>query len=297
MVSLHERAKDVFLSALDRPADQRRTYITEACGSDAALYNEVESLLKFHEETGSTNVSDTTTGHPDDPGIERGADVFNSGDVFAGRYRMVSRLGRGGMGDVWRADDLVLETPVALKLIKSSGPAARAQIINEVRLARQITHPAVCRVFDVGEDRGIVFYSMELVNGEDMATLLRRVGRLTTERVMEIARQLCAGVAAAHEQGVLHRDLKPANILIDNNGRAIITDFGIAILREDGMQHTLIGTPGYMAPEQLIPGATLTECTDIYALGPDPVRARRGPASVQQPVEPDGRAPTGLRRA
>jgi tetratricopeptide (TPR) repeat protein/predicted Ser/Thr protein kinase len=267
MVSLHERAKDVFLAALDRPVDERRAYVEETCGSDAALFREVESLLKFHEQTGSTNVSDTTTGHPGGGSHDTAADVFNPGDVFAGRYRMVTRLGRGGMGDVWRADDLVLETPVALKLIRATGPAARAQILNEVRLARQITHPAVCRVFDVGEDAGIVFFSMELVNGEDLATLLRRVGRLTTERVLEIARQLCAGLASAHAQGVLHRDLKPANILIDNHGRAIITDFGIAILREDGPQRTLIGTPGYMAPEQLMPGATLSECTDIYALG------------------------------
>ncbi len=266
MVSLHERAKDVFLAALDRPADVRRAYVAEVCGTDAALASEVESLLKFHEETGSAPVADTTTGHPD-AARESVGEPFNSGDVFAGRYRMVSRLGRGGMGDVWRADDLVLETPVALKLIRSTGSAARAQILNEVRLARQITHPAVCRVFDVGEDSGIVFFSMEMVNGEDLATLLRRVGRLTTERVMEIARQLCSGLAAAHAQGVLHRDLKPANILIDNHGRAIITDFGIAIQREDGLQRTLIGTPGYMAPEQLTPGATLTECTDIYALG------------------------------
>ncbi len=266
MVSLHERAKDVFLAALALPADARRAYVAEVCGPEAALASEVESLLKYHEETGGTSVADTTTGHPDAARDSTG-DPFNSGDVFAGRYRMVSRLGRGGMGDVWRADDLVLETPVALKLIRSTGSAARAQILNEVRLARQITHPAVCRVFDVGEDIGIVFFSMELVNGEDLATLLRRIGRLTTERVMEIARQLCSGLAAAHAQGVLHRDLKPANILIDNHGRAIITDFGIAIQREDGQQRTLIGTPGYMAPEQLTPGATLTECTDIYALG------------------------------
>ena len=88
-----------------------------------------------------------------------------------------------------------------------------------------------------------------------------------TEWFLDIARQLCAGLAAAHRQGVLHRDLKPANILIDNHGRAIITDFGIAITRADASPHALIGTPGYMAPEQLTPGATLTECTDIYALG------------------------------
>lgn len=266
MLSLHERAKDVFLAALDRPADVRREYIVEACGSDAALYAEVDSLLKFHEDTGSRNVDDTTTGHPklDTATL---ASAFKPGEVFAGRYRMVTRLGGGGMGDVWRADDLVLETPVALKLIKATGPSARAHIINEVRMARQITHPAVCRVFDVGEDNGVVFLSMELVDGEDLAALLRRVGRLSPERVLDIARQLCEGLAAAHERGVLHRDLKPANVLINNHGRAIITDFGISIQREDGPTYQLIGTPGYMAPEQLTPGAQLTECTDIYALG------------------------------
>lgn len=263
MVSLHERAKDLFLAALDRPADDRRRYIAEACGTDVALYAEVESLLKFHEETGGAD----STGRPATTRRDGDADTFKPGDVFAGRYRMVTRLGRGGMGDVWRADDLVLETPVALKLIQSTGPATRAQIINEVRLARQITHPAVCRVFDVGEDDGLVFFSMELVDGEDLATLLRRAGRLPAERVLDIARQLCAGLAAAHAVGVLHRDLKPANVLIDNRGRVLLTDFGIAIPRDDATPRALVGTPGYMAPEQLTPGATLTECTDIYALG------------------------------
>src|SRR5205814_10533259 len=100
---------------------------------------------------------------------------FAPGDVFAGRYRMLRRIGRGGMGDVWEADDLVLETPVALKLIASSDAAARQRILTEVRLARVITHPAVCRVFDVGEADGSIFYSMELVRGADLAALLRRV--------------------------------------------------------------------------------------------------------------------------
>ena len=101
-----------------------------------------------------------------------------------------------------------------------------------MRLARQITHPAVCRVFDVGEADGEVFFSMELVRGEDLAALLRRVGRLPSEKVVDIARQLCAGLAAAHAQGVLHRDLKPANVLIDDDGLVRITDFGIAVSDE-----------------------------------------------------------------
>jgi tetratricopeptide (TPR) repeat protein len=187
--------------------------------------------------------------------------------VFAGRYRMITRLGRGGMGDVWQADDLILGTPVAIKLIHSTRPSARAAILNEVRLARQITHPAVCRVFDVGEADGGLFCSMELVRGEDLAKLLRRVGRLPVEKVIDITRQLCAGLAAAHARGVLHRDLKPANVLIDDEGLVRITDFGIAIPRDKTGNHALIGTPGYMAPEQFVAGAALSEQTDIYALG------------------------------
>ena len=193
--------------------------------------------------------------------------VFAPGDVFAGRYRMVARIGRGGMGDVWRADDLVLEHRVALKLIQSAGPAARERIFNEVRLARQITHPAVCRVFDVGEAQGVIFFSMELVQGEDLAALLRRVGRLPSEKVVDIGRQLCAGLAAAHAQGVLHRDLKPANVLIDNDGFVRITDFGIAIPRAEADRHSFTGTPAYMAPEQWTPGMAVSERTDVYALG------------------------------
>ena len=135
------------------------------------------------------------------------------------------------------------QTAVALKVIISAGPDARERILNEVRLARQITHPAVCRVFDVGEAEGVVFFSMELIRGEDLATLLRRVGRLPQEKVVEIGAQLCAGLAAAHAQGVLHRDLKPANVLIDENGLVRITDFGIAIRRTDASTTFIDGHP------------------------------------------------------
>jgi tetratricopeptide (TPR) repeat protein len=212
------------------------------------------------------NQNPAITPHPVDATAASGPARFVPGYVLAGRYRMVTRLGKGGMGEVWRADDLVLETPVALKLIYSSDPEGRRRILNEVRLARQITHPAICRVFDVGEGEGEVFYSMEFVQGEDLATLVRRMGRLPSEKVAEIGHQLCHGLAAAHAQGILHRDLKPANVLIDQDGFVRITDFGIAVMRE-ARGHTMIGTPGYMAPEQLDPDGVLSERTDIYALG------------------------------
>lgn len=201
------------------------------------------------------------------PPLRAPDDRFVPGSVFAGRYRIVARIGEGDTGEVWRADDLVLQTPVALKLVHSHRGDDRERLLNEVRLARGITHPSVCRVYDVGEAEGQAFYSMEFVEGEDLATLIRRAGRLPQERVLEIARQLCDGVAAAHANGVLHLDLKPANVLVDESGSVRITDFGIATARIAGTADTLTGTPGYRAPEQRTPGARLSECTDVYAIG------------------------------
>ena len=256
MTSLHQRAKELFLAAVERPPADRAAFIDEACTGDEALRRELESLLAYHD------AEETTEPPQEEP--ER----FSPGQVIVGRYRMVTRIGRGGMGDVWRADDLTLQMPVAVKVIHAARPDARARLLNEVRLARQITHGSVCRVFDVGEaDGGLVFYTMELVDGEDLASLLRRVGRLRSDKVIDIARQLCAGLIAAHARGVLHRDLKPGNMLIDDRGQVRITDFGIAITRGDADLHMLTGTPGYMAPEQRTHGATLSERTDLYALG------------------------------
>src|SRR5215470_17230901 len=155
MSSLHQRAKDVFLVALDQPVSDRSAFLANACGDDTALRAEVESLLNFHDTTGSADAADA----PD-------AARFVPGQMFAGRYRMVARIGHGGMGDVWRADDVILQTPVALKLIASTAGEEAARIVNEVRVARQITHPAVCRVFDVGNADDAVFFTMELVEGE-----------------------------------------------------------------------------------------------------------------------------------
>ena len=238
----------------------------------------------------------TTSGHPPE------ATRYLPGHVLAGRYRMIARLGTGGMGEVWRADDLVLETQVALKLIYSADAEARRVILDEVRLARQITHPAICRVFDVGEGPSEVFYSMELVHGEDLATLVRRMGRLPGEKILDIGQQLCDGLAAAHAQGILHRDLKPANVLIDEDGLVRITDFGIAVTLDAARNPSAIGTPRYMAPEQLTPGTPLTAQTDIYAvglilyellvgrpandLGPDAQRQPAKPSTLVSDVEP-----------
>jgi len=195
---------------------------------------------------------------------------FGAGMVFAARYQIIGLLGKGGMGEVYRANDLTLDQPVALKFL----PAAMAQdaamlsrFHNEVRLARQVSHPNVCRVYDLGEVDGRPYLSMEYIDGEDLGSLLRRIGRLSADKALEFARRICAGLAAAHDRGVLHRDLKPSNIMIDGRGSVFITDFGLAAvigdLRETQARE---GTPAYMAPEQLA-GREVTARSDIYALG------------------------------
>src|SRR5687768_6271546 len=193
-----------------------------------------------------------------------------AGTMLAGRYRIVGLLGRGGMGEVYRADDLTLGQAVALKFLPASAaadPAALARFHNEVRIARQVSHPNVCRIHDLGEADGEPFLSMEYVDGEDLASLLRRIGRLPADKAVESARQLCSGLGAAHDMGVLHRDLKPANVMLDGRGVVKITDFGLAIVAETaGREVDVAGTPAYMAPEQLA-GQGASVCTDIYALG------------------------------
>ncbi|HEY3189607.1 MAG TPA: serine/threonine-protein kinase, partial [Solirubrobacteraceae bacterium] len=195
---------------------------------------------------------------------------FAPGDLLADRYRIVALLGKGGMGEVYRADDLTLAQPVALKFLPPSLAQEHERLerfYNEVRVARQVSHPNVCRVYDVGAIEGEQYLSMEFVDGEDLASLLRRIGRLPADKALEIARQLCAGLAAAHDKGVLHRDLKPENVMLDGRGKVRITDFGLASLAEHVAGNDVrSGTPAYMSPEQLT-GREVTVRSDVYALG------------------------------
>jgi hypothetical protein len=195
---------------------------------------------------------------------------FSPGTLLVERYRIVALLGRGGMGEVYRAEDLKLGNVVALKFLPASlqnDAAALAGFHAEVRNARQVSHPNVCRVYDIGEVNGQHFLTMEYIDGEDLASLLRRIGRLPADKALETAHQICAGLAAAHDCGLLHRDLKPANIMLDGRGRVRITDFGLALSHDDatGRSETA-GTPAYMAPEQIGKGEASVR-SDIYSLG------------------------------
>ncbi len=199
-----------------------------------------------------------------------GGGRFTPGAIIGERYRIVALLGRGGMGEVYRAEDLRLTQVVAIKFLPealSRDVSALARFHSEVRVARQVSHPNVCRVFDIGDAEGIPFLTMEYVDGEDIASLIRRIGRLPQDKATEISRQICAGLASAHERGVVHRDLKPANVMLDGSGKVRLTDFGLA-----GIASTIqgaeirAGTPAYMAPEQLS-GKEVTTKSDIYSLG------------------------------
>lgn len=174
------------------------------------------------------------------------------------------------MGEVYRAEDLKLSQVLAIKFLPESlsqDAGALARFHSEVRVARQVSHPNVCRVFDIGDENGIPFLTMEYVDGEDLSSLVRRIGRLPQDKATEVSRQICAGLAAAHERGVVHRDLKPSNVMLDGAGKARITDFGLAGIAAN-LQGAEVraGTPAYMAPEQLS-GKEVTTKSDIYSLG------------------------------
>ena len=209
------------------------------------------------------------TAHSSAPGDTIDDARFVPGHLLGGRYRIVGLVGRGGMGEVYRAEDLTLRQTVALKLLPepvAGDSHALERFRREVRVARQISHPNVCRVYDIGEADGLHFLSMEFIRGEELSSVIKRFGRLPSDKAVELARQICAGLAAAHRGGVLHRDLKPANVMIDEAGDARVTDFGLAGLAEEVRGDELAGTPLYMSPEQLA-GKELTPRSDIYSLG------------------------------
>ncbi len=192
------------------------------------------------------------------------------GELFAERYRIDRCIGRGSMGTVYAAHDRVVDEMVALKLLATPSERALERFRREVRLARRVTHRNAARTFDLGAYHGVHFITMELVDGESVRIRMAREGRLAVGDVAEIARQVCLGLQAAHEVGVIHRDLKPGNVLLANE-RTVITDFGVAWSNREANTETLehapmAGTPAYMAPEQVM-GLNLDTRADLYALG------------------------------
>src|SRR5262249_46746084 len=206
-----------------------------------------------------------------------GNPTFAPGETVAERYRIIRLLAGGGMGEVYEAEDLLLRERLALKTIRRDAAhddRMLERFKREIQLARKVTHPNVCRIFDVGFHRDTAFLTMELLCGETLDRRLRRTGRMSVADAEPIVAQLAAGLAAAHRAGVIHRDFKSANVmLVDHPAgtRAVITDFGLArpttapaadVTGNGG----IVGSPSYMAPEQ-VEGGTVTHAADLYALG------------------------------
>jgi serine/threonine-protein kinase len=194
------------------------------------------------------------------------------GTIFAGRYEIIEELGKGGMGKVYRVEDKKIKEEIALKIINPEISADKQTIdrfSNELKMARMISHRNVCRMFDLGEEKGTYFITMEHVPGEDLKSMIRMSGQLSTGTAIKIAKQVCEGLSEAHRLGIIHRDLKPSNVMIDKEGNARIMDFGIArsirakSITGEGM---MIGTPEYMSPEQ-VEGEEVDQRSDIYSLG------------------------------
>ncbi|HKF47739.1 MAG TPA: protein kinase [Terracidiphilus sp.] len=286
---------DIFHAALEVSTSERGNFVANASGGDPSLAQEVNQLLLADLEAGSYIESPVAAANLLRSALATLAPSLNPGDVLCGRFRIVRAVGEGGMGHVFEAFDEELGVSVALKMIRpeiASNPEALARFRQEVRLARRITHPNVCRTFDIehetrvtDQERGakaeFVFLTMEYLAGETLAERISRDGRLPLDLAYDLARQVADALRAAQELGVVHRDIKPGNImLVPASGsaegvRAVITDFGLArgasveSLRSiSGISNkgNPIGTLAYMAPEQLS-GGPVSAATDVYAFG------------------------------
>jgi serine/threonine protein kinase len=213
----------------------------------------------------TAEMAGTATFQTPTKGLERGT-------TFARRFEIIEEIGKGGMGTVYKAYDSKIREVVALKLLKPE-IASDVEVIerfrNEIKLARQVSHRHVCRMYDIGEEWLSIYISMEYVPGEDLKSFIRRSGHINEAKALHLARQILEGLVEAHRLGVIHRDLKPQNIMIDRDGNAKIMDFGIArSLHTRGVTGTgvIIGTPEYMAPEQA-EGRDIDHRVDIYSMG------------------------------
>ncbi|MFD0682986.1 serine/threonine-protein kinase [Actinomadura fibrosa] len=208
-----------------------------------------------------------------------GADMglgMGAGRVVAGRYRLLEEVGRGGMGVVWRARDGVLDREVAVKevvvppgLDEAGREALPRRAVREARSAARLSHPGVVTVFDVVEEDGRPWVVMELVQARSLQEVIRREGPLAPDRAARIGRQVVAALGAAHAAGILHRDVKPGNVLIARGDRAVLTDFGIAVIEGDAsltQTGALLGSPAYIAPER-VRGEPAQPASDLWALG------------------------------
>lgn len=284
-----QRQWDLFHAAMALDPAARPAFLDSACESDAALRDEIESLLSAHQTSTCLDRPPVCDPSVDVDGLpeDQTENEFTAGEVLAGRFEIVRLVGRGGMGTVYEAVDRELNATVALKTIR--GDIARdggsiERFRREITVARRVTHPNACRIFDLfhhraeaGQGREVAFLTMELLQGETLSDRIRHAGPFTPAEALPIVEQITDAITAAHRAGVVHRDLKAANVILVEEGgrtRAVITDFGMATLLQTS-EHggspltrsgQILGTPEYMAPEQ-VEGAAVDMAADIYSLG------------------------------
>jgi len=233
---------------------------------------ENEPGTKFCRNCGTSLASESKTPNSETKTLITPKIELNPGNTFAERYHIIEKLGKGGMGTVYKARDINIDENVALKILNpeiASDEQTIQRFRNELKLTRKISHRNICRVYDLSDHKGIHYISMEYVSGEDLKSLIHRIGQLTVSKAVIIARQVCEGLAEAHRLGVIHRDLKPQNVMIDKDGNAKIMDFGIArSVKSKGITEkgVIVGTPEYMSPEQ-VEGEEVDKRSDIYSLG------------------------------
>jgi serine/threonine protein kinase len=278
-----ERIKSLFNEALELPAEHRAAFLAAAC-DDEKLRAEVEAILEHHQRAGSflqeSPVQRLFAGLP----AKSATPSFSSGEIIAGRFRIAGFIGRGGMGEVYKAEDMRLHRLVALKFL-TEGVAADLQSLSrferEAQAASALNHRNICVVYDLGEQNGRTFIAMEFLEGKTLKDVI--MGRpLELERLLDIATQVADGLDAAHSKGIMHRDIKPENIFIVSRGDAKILDFGLAKLQQGGVpglddditsgaldltgQGAAMGTAAYMSPEQAR-GEKLDTRTDLFSFG------------------------------
>ena len=280
-----ERIKELFGGAMDLEPSDRSAFLKREAGADAEVQREVEALLLRHDTPGAF----LDRGLPHLPALEAvlSGHAFAAGELVNGRFRILRFLGQGGMGEVYEAEDVELKTRIAIKTVRAElaqDEGMRERFRQEILLARSVTHPSVCRLFDVGacERPGApstLFLTMELLAGETLARRIGRLGRYSTVDALPLVRQMAAALDAAHAAGVVHRDFKAANVILspaaDGTERAVVTDFGLArglalgtAAGDSSVTPTgaTVGTPAYMAPEQ-IEGKPAGPAADVYAFG------------------------------
>lgn len=261
--------KSIFSHALELREGEVAAYLDAACGDNVRLREQVEEMLRQAASADTALITE---------GVGEPTHAIELGSLLAGRFLLKRFIGQGGMGEVYLAEDQELGGVLALKTVRGGllDSQGAARFRREVQLSRQVTHPNICRVFDVGkemvEGRELIFLTMEYLEGETLSRRLSRAGKFSPEEAEPLVKQLAQALDALHQKGIMHRDLKPANVMIDGQ-RLCVMDFGLARAFEgegSDAHYTqtgaIIGTPGYMAPEQLM-GEQATAASDIYSMG------------------------------